>query len=384
MIMRRRHFLISALAATTARAFAGRADAAALATTRMQVYEVGDRQTGITLRRVERPVPVPGAGEVLLRVHATGLNARDLSLMRGFHIFGGARDPATRIPLDDNACEVLSTGAGVEGFHPGDRVMVTHFPLWIDGPWDDARMSGIDFSVNRDGFLAEQVVVPAQGLVRIPEGMSYEDASTLPNAGLTAWHAVVVDAQVRPGETVLTLGTGGVSMFGMQWARMLGARVAVTSSSDEKLARVRALGAEMTVNYRSQPDWHEAILAQTHGRGVDVILNTVGISEMDRCIRACASNGRIMLIGSNSVAPAGTTAEPEGLKSFPRNMIMHGLTIQGVIVGSRRMLEDLAQAVVTNGLRPVIDRVFPFDQATEAVRYLESGAKVGKIVIRVS
>jgi NADPH:quinone reductase-like Zn-dependent oxidoreductase len=245
-------------------------------------------------------------------------------------------------------------------------------------------MSGIDFSVNRDGFLAEQVVVPAQGLVRIPNGMSYEDASTLPNAGLTAWHAVVVDAQVRPGESVLTLGTGGVSMFGMQWARMLGARVAVTSSSDEKLAKVRALGAEMTVNYRSRPDWPEAILEQTNGRGVDVVLNTVGISEMERCIRACASNGRIMLIGSNSVAPAGSNAEPEGLKSFPRNMIMHGLIIQGVIVGSRRMLEDLVQAVATNGMRPVIDRVFPFDQATEAVQYLESGAKVGKIVIRVS
>jgi len=372
------------LAVTSVAAVAARASPPPLQAPRMRAYEVGDRATGITLRLVERPIPLPGPGEVRLRVRYTGLNARDLDLMRGVHVFGGARDPASRIPLDDNACEVLETGPGVTGFQPKDRVMVTHFPLWIDGPWEDTTMSSIDFSVNRDGFLAEQVVVPAQGLVRIPDAVSDEDASTLPNAGLTAWHAVVVDAKVRPGETVLTLGTGGVSMFGMQWSKMVGARVGVTSSSDAKLARLRELGADFTINYRNQPDWHEAVLAATGGRGVDVILNNVGISEMDRCIRACASNGRIMLIGSNPVQRGGTPLEFEGLKSFPRNMIMHGLTIQGVIVGSRRMLENLVAAVATNRMHPIIDRVFPFEEARDAVAYMQGGEKIGKILIRVS
>jgi NADPH:quinone reductase-like Zn-dependent oxidoreductase len=378
----RRQFLGSMLAAVSAGGVA--AGARPPPATRMRAYEVGDRATGITLHLVERPIPVPGPGEVRLRVRVTGLNARDLDLMRGIHVFGGARDPATRIPLDDNACEVLETGPGVSGFQRGDRVMVTHFPLWVDGPWDDVTMSTIDFSVNRDGFLAEQVVVPAQGLVRIPDTVSDEEASTLPNAGLTAWHAVAVDAKVRPAETVLTLGTGGVSMFGFQWARMLGARVGVTSSSDAKLARLRELGAEWTNIYRRQPDWHEAALAATGGKGVDVILNNVGISEMDRCIRACASNGRIMVIGSNPVQRGGAPVESEGLKIFPRNMIMHGLIVQGVIVGSRRMLEDLTAAVATHRMHPIIDRVFPFGQALDAVAYMQSGEKIGKILIRVS
>jgi NADPH:quinone reductase-like Zn-dependent oxidoreductase len=351
---------------------------------RFRAYEVGDGKSDLTLHMVERPMPAPGPGEVLLKVRATGLNARDLSLMRNVRIYGGAGGSPTRVPLDDNACEVVRLGAGVNRIAPGDRVVVTHFPRWIDGAWNDEAMSGLDFSVNADGFLAEYVVVGAEGLVKIPATIADEAAATFPNAGLTAWHAVVVDSGIRPGDVLVTLGTGGVSVYGMQWAKMMGARVVVTSSSDEKLARMRQLGADVGINYRSRPEWHKDVLAATGGRGADVVLNTVGIGELERCLLACGSNGRVMEIGANPVRRTGPAVEAAGLRDFPRGMLMKGLTIRGVIVGSRRMLEDLVQAAVANRIAPVIDRVFPFDQALAAVRYMESGEKVGKIVIKIA
>jgi NADPH:quinone reductase-like Zn-dependent oxidoreductase len=305
-------------------------------------------------------------------------------LLRGVRIYGGAGETPTRVPFDDNAGEVLSLGAGVTRVMPGDRVMCTHFPLWVDGAWDDATMSKMDFGVNVDGFCAEQALAPADGLVKIPDGLSYAEACTLPNAGLTAWNAAVVEAQARSGETVITLGTGGVSVFCMQWSKMLGARVGITSSSDDKLARLRELGADFTINYKTTPDWHAEALKQTGGKGVDVVFNTVGIGEMERAIRACASNGRIMVIGANPVAPAGADSQPVGLKDFPRGMFMRRLKVQGVLVGSRKMLEDAVAAAATRGIKPVIDRVFAFDQVPDALRYMESGGKVGKIVIKVT
>ncbi len=373
------------IAASIAAAAAPAAALAAPKTTgQMRAYEVGDAKDGqITMHLVKRPIPQPGPGEVLVKVHATGLNARDLSLLRRVRIYGGAGDSTSLIPLDDNACEVVALGSGVTRVQKGDRVMATHFPLWVDGPWND-DMSKIDFSVNRDGFLAEYAVVGADGLVKIPEALSYEAASTLPNPALTAWHAVVGDTNVKRGETVVTLGTGGVSMFGFQFAKYFGARVIVTSSSDEKLAKMRALGADMTINYRNTPEWQQEVIRLTNGRGADVVLNTVGIGEMERCINACASNGRISLIGANPVRRTGTSTEMVGLKDFPRNMIMRGLTIKGTVVGSRKMLEDLTQACVDGKIAPVIDRVFPFEKALDAVRYMEAGEKIGKIVIKVA
>ncbi len=365
---------------------AGWSRGGAAAPERMRAWEVGEPRGEFSLRLVERAVPDPGPGEALLRVHATGLNARDLSLLRGVRIYG-SQDTPRRVPLDDNAGEVLAVGRDVTGFRPGDRVVCTHFPLWTDGAWDDEVMSRLDFGVNADGFLAERALVPAQGLVRIPEQIAYTDAATFPNAGLTAWHAVVAGGGVRSGQTVLTLGSGGVSVFGLQWAKLLGARVIITSSSDAKLARLRELGADSTINYRRNPDWHLEALELTRGRGVDCVLNTVGFSELERCLLACASNGRVMQIGANSVArgaDAGRATPSAGLRDFPRGMIMKGLRIQGVIVGSRRMLEDLVAAVAANGIRPVVDRIFPFEQAPEAVRYMATGQKIGKVVIRVS
>lgn len=359
---------------------------------RYRAWEVGEPVAGgFGIRAVERLVRAPGPGEVRMRVRATGLNARDLSLLRGVRIYG-SRDGPRRIPLDDNAGEVIEVGAGVAGLRGGERVVCTHFPLWLDGAWDDPTMSILDFGVNADGFLAEEAIVPAQGLVRIPDPLTFEQAAAFPNAGLTAWHAVVEGARVRPGETVVTLGTGGVSVFAFQWAKLLGARVAITSSSDDKLARLRALGADVIVNYRARPDWHEAVLEATGGRGADVVINTVGIAELERCLLACASNARVMQVGANPVrrgpaaaAGAGGGTEPApGLRDFPRGMIMRGLRIQGVIVGSRRMLDSALQAAAANRVSPIIDRTFAFSQVQAALDYMAGGDKLGKVMIQVA
>lgn len=353
---------------------------------KFRAYEHGDNKggDGLTLRLVERQALKPGPGQVVMRVRATGLNARDRSLMRGVRIYGGAGDRPSLVPFDDNAGDVLSVGAGVTRVKPGDRVMCTHFPLWLDGAWDDSTMSKMDFGVNVDGFCAEQALAPADGLVKIPEFLSYEEACTLPNAGLTAWNAVMVESKPVAGETVLTLGTGGVSVFCMQWAKLTGAKVGITSSSDDKLKRMKDLGADFTINYKTTPNWHEAAMAATGGKGLDVVYNTVGIGEMERAIRASASNGRIMVIGANPTNPAGTAAEAQGLKDFPRSMIMRRLKVQGVLVGSRKMLEDAVATAAERKVKPIIDRVFPFEQVREAIAYLETGGKVGKIVIKVS
>jgi NADPH:quinone reductase-like Zn-dependent oxidoreductase len=338
----------------------------------MQAYEIGPGGPGeaLGLRQVTRPAPRPGPREVVMRVRATGLIARDSALLRG--TYGGGRVP-TRIPLSDNAGEVLALGPGVDEVAVGDRVMLTHFSRWLDGPWDSAYLQH-DRSVNVDGFLCEQAVVPAASLVRIPDGLSFVQASTLQSAGLTAWRALVVEGGVKAGDVVLTLGTGGVSLFNLQLAKAQGATVIVTSSSDEKLARMKALGADVGINYRRTPAWEREVRARTGGHGADVVLNTVGYAEMERCLMACADNARLVHIGSGK-AQAPFNALP--------NLMVRNVTFKGITVGSRRMFEDLAKAVVANRISPVIDRVFPFGQAVEAVRFFEGGERVGKVVIEV-
>jgi NADPH:quinone reductase-like Zn-dependent oxidoreductase len=338
----------------------------------MQAYEIGPGgpDGALGLRQVTRPAPRPGPREVVMRVRATGLIARDSALLRG--TYGGGRVP-TRIPLSDNAGEVLALGPGVDEVAVGERVMLTHFSRWLDGPWDSAYLQH-DRSVNVDGFLCEQAVVPAASLVRIPDGLSFAQASTLQSAGLTAWRALVVEGGVKAGDVVLTLGTGGVSLFNLQLAKAQGATVIVTSSSDEKLARMKALGADVGINYRRTPAWEREVLARTAGHGADIVLNTVGYAEMERCLMACADNARLVHIGSGK-AQAPFNALP--------NLMVRNVSFKGITVGSRRMFEDLAKAVVANRISPVIDRVFPFGQAIEAVRFFEGGERVGKVVIEV-
>jgi NADPH:quinone reductase-like Zn-dependent oxidoreductase len=243
-------------------------------------------------------------------------------------------------------------------------------------------MRNDDFANTRDGFLVEQAVVPAQALLPIPDCLSYEEASTLQSAGLTAWQAVVEVGRPKPGETLVTIGTGGVSVFAMQWAKMLGARVIVTSSSDEKLERMRALGADDTINYRTTPEWWEAVMDLTGGRGANLVVNTVGNGEMDRCLKAGASGARILYIGSDPVTPGRQYVQPQ-LPARLALLILRDMTLKGIIVGSRRMFADLLNAMETHAIKPVIDRVYDFDQANEAIAYVAGGDKLGKVVIRI-
>lgn len=346
----------------------------------MKVYEIGDYTKGLNLHEVERPDPVPCHGEVVMKVRATGVNARDLSIMDG--ALGPNKMPFTRVPLSDNAGDVLAVGPGVTQFKSGDRITLTHYWKWLDGYWH-ADMAKTDYGATLDGFLAEQVVVPEAALIKLPDNMSYEDACTLQSPGLTAWNAVVEAGAVRPSDTVLTLGTGAVSVFGMQWAKMLGARVIVTSSSDEKLERMKALGADMTVNYRTHPNWSEQVLGMTGGEGANVVLNNVGLQEMENCLLACASRGKVMYIGANPVVHSEDgQAAPPSLSRLP-NLILKDLTIKGIIVGSRRMFVDLITAMDAHQIKPVIDRVFAFDEIYDAIAYMKSGDKLGKVVIKV-
>lgn len=339
----------------------------------MHVYEIGD-QTGLaSLRRSERPDPVPGPGEAVLRVRATALNHRDLLVLAGTY---GARKPETRVPLSDGVGEVIAVGEGVTGIAIGDRAVAPHFANWIGGDFSMAYF-GVDLGITRDGWLAEQIIVPAAALVKVPDALTDEQAVALPAAGLTAWNALVEVGKVKAGDTVLALGTGGVSIFALQIAKAAGARVAITSSSDEKLALARSLGADITINYRTQPDWAAALMAATGGAGTDIIVETGGQATLSQSIAAAAVNCRIVLIG----ALAGTVAE------MPANfstIIGKNLVLKGITEGSRAMLAALVRAVEVNGIAPVINRTFGFDEAPAAYEWLKAGEHIGKVMIRIA
>jgi NADPH:quinone reductase-like Zn-dependent oxidoreductase len=345
----------------------------------VKAYEVGDFGKTGKLGLVERPVPAPKAGEALVRIRATGLNARDLSIMKRNQF--GHVIPPTHIPLSDIAGDVVAVGEGVTAVGTGDRVTMTHYWRWLDGNWHES-MREEDYAMTLDGFLVEQAVVPAAALIKVPDSISYEEASTLQSAGLTAWNAVVENGRVEASDTVVTLGTGGVSVFAMQWAKMTGARVIVTSSSDAKLARMKELGADGGVNYAKDPTWSKGVMELTGGRGAGLVINNVGIAELDQCIEACASGARIMHVGANPVSPDRKAAVPEAPKRMGL-MIMRDLTIKGIIVGSRKMFVSLIDQMVVHNIKPVIDRVYDFDQVNEAIDYMAGGEKIGKVVIRV-
>lgn len=345
----------------------------------MRAYEISDFGSSRKLRAVKRPDPIPGPGEVLVKVRFTGVNARDFAIMGGNQ--HGRIVPPDRIPLCDFAGDVVALGDGVTEVTPGDRVTMPHYWKWLDGAWH-ASMREFDFGLTIDGFLAELRVVPAVALVKLPESMAYEDAAPLNSAGLTAWQGVVVAGHPKPGDTVVTIGAGGVSVFAMQWAKMLGARVIVTSSDDAKLDRMKQLGADDVVNYRKTPDWYKGVLALTGGEGAAVVINNVGMSELDNCLEATASGGRVSFIGSNSVAPGRAVSQPDPLKRLGL-LIVRDITLKGVIVGSRQMMADMVAAMDTHAIKPVIDRIYDFDQANDAIEYVRGADKIGKVLIRV-
>ncbi len=316
----------------------------------------------------EVPDPQPGHGEVAIRVRASSINYRDLMTVK---------DPVPRnityprIPNSDGAGEVIAVGPGVADLVPGDRVAGCFFSNWRDGPCS-AEIMASALGGARDGVLAEQIVLPAAGAIKFPAHLSFEEAATLPCAALTAWNALFEVGGVRAGDNVLLLGTGGVSVFALQFARIAGARVIITSSSDEKLDRATKLGAAETINYRQHPEWHEKVLECTEGIGADICVEVGGAGTLTRSLAATKVAGKVGLIG----VLTGGTIDPVAV-------MRKSICLQGIYVGSRRMFENMNQAIELHELRPVISETYEFDQAKDAYWAMHKAGHFGKIVIRV-
>ncbi len=335
----------------------------------VKAYEITAGTDIDAIAVVDRPAPTPGPGDVAIDVKACSLNYRDILVISGTYAVG---DKVTGVvPLSDGAGVVSAVGAGVTRFKVGDRVAAAFMPGWLDGPLTaELQVGSLGGAV--DGMLAEQVVLPASGVVHIPDHLSFEEASTLPCAGVTAWYAQFVGADIGPGDTVLLLGTGGVSIFALQFAKLAGARVIITSSDDAKLERARALGADHVINYRSNPEWQQEVLALTDGRGVDHAVEVGGPGTLNKTLEAVRFGGSISLMGVlTGLADAVATG-----------LILHkNIKIQGTYVGSVAMFEAMNRAIDLHKMKPVVDRVFPFDKAVDALRLLKAGGHFGKIVV---
>lgn len=330
----------------------------------MRAYEIrGGGLDGLAL--VDRPEPPMGPGQVRVRMRAASLNYRDLKVAE--------QVTRPRVPLSDGAGDVLEVGPGVTTVRVGDRVAGSFFQGWIDGPFDPA-VRRTSLGGGRDGVLAEQVILEERGVVRFPEAYGYEEAATLPCAALTAWVGLVEYGALQPGQTVLAMGTGGVSVFVLQLAKALGARVILTSSRAEKLARGRALGADELISYVEDPAWDERARALTGGQGVDHILEVGGSGTMARSLAATRDGGHVSIVGLLTGSfPDVAAAQENG----------RGIRVDFVVVGSVRHFEAMNAALARLRILPVIDRLFPFADARRAYEHLASGEHFGKIVIRI-
>jgi NADPH:quinone reductase-like Zn-dependent oxidoreductase len=338
----------------------------------MRAYQIlpGDGIDG--LQCVDFPERELGNGEVRVRVHAVSLNYRDLMVASGNYLVT-VDNPI--VPCSDGAGEVLAVGPGVTRVQVGDRVAGSFFPYWHDGPPTPEKVRHA-LGGDIDGMLAEQVILDEDALAKIPAGMSFVDAATMPCAGVTAWNAIFESSNhVRPGDTVLLLGTGGVSVLGLQLAKAAGLKAIITSSSDQKLQRARELGAHHTINYRGFPEWQEEVLRVTQGVGAHVVLEVGGQGTVNRSVASAAMGGSIAIIGG--VSGFGGEVNPATLLSSAKRMV-------GIYVGSRTMLDQVMRFAATSGIQPVVDRVFTFDQVKEAYRHMESGSHFGKVVIAVA
>jgi NADPH:quinone reductase-like Zn-dependent oxidoreductase len=334
----------------------------------MKAYEIQGEGGIDALALIERADPKPGAGEVLVRMRASSINFRDLMMV----VDPGSRGiPYPRIPNSDGAGEVLVVGDGVSRFKVGDRVCGTFFQGWIDGPITMADM-GNALGGTAEGMLAEMRVLGENGLVAMPEGLSFDEAATLPCAALTAWHGLVEVGGVKAGDTVLLLGTGGVSIVALQLCQLLGARAIITSSSEDKLERARGLGAWATVNYKSNPEWDKAVLDLTNGIGVDHTVEVGGAGTLEKSITATKVGGSIGLIGVLT-----------GGEINPTLVMRKSIRLQGIYVGSRRMFEDMNKAIEHHAMRPVIDKCHDFGDAPAAFHAMRAARHFGKLVVRV-
>jgi NADPH:quinone reductase-like Zn-dependent oxidoreductase len=336
----------------------------------MQAYRIYSGRNEHALERIERKTPTPGPREVRVRVGAVSLNYRDLMIARGDYPISSENPP---IAVADGAGEVIAVGAQVTRLRVGDHVAATYFSHWIDGEPSTEKTAAVP-GATIDGMLAQEVVMHEDFLVKTPPHLDFKEAATLGCAGVTAWHALFVEGRVKPGNTVLLLGTGGVSIWALQLAKAAGVRTILTSSSDEKLQRARALGADETINYRTVPEWQQEVLRLTEGRGVDLTVEVGGDGTLNRSVAATRMGGTVALIGGVS----GFTVRFDVIPT-----LVMATRLQGILVGSRAMFEDLNRFVAATGIRPVIDRVFSFDRASEAYAYLKAAGHFGKIVITV-
>lgn len=323
------------------------------------------------LHMVDLPTPACGDGMVLIRIHATSLNYRDLLMVRGHY------DPKLkmpRIPLSDGAGEVVAVGTGVTRFKPGDRVVGLFLQNWQDGDSSLAKSRGA-LGGDIDGVLADYVVLPEHGVSQFPAHLSYEEAATLPCAALTAWNALFHVAHTKPGDTVVIQGTGGVSIFALQFAKLAGARVLGTSGSDEKLERAKALGLDQGLNYKTTPDWSGWVKKHTSGEGADVIVEVGGAGTLSQSMKSIRVGGTIAQIGVLS----GTEE-----RLVVTSVLMRQLRLIGVYVGSHTMMQAMHSAMEVSNMKPVVGKVFPISEAVEAYRYLEQGRHFGKVIISLT
>jgi NADPH:quinone reductase-like Zn-dependent oxidoreductase len=323
------------------------------------------------LKLVERPDPKPGPHQVVVRIRAASLNYRDLAVVWGVYPGPPAADPV--IPLSDGAGEVLAVGAGVTRFKPGDKVAPTFFQTWIEGKPRVSRALG---AAPVDGVLAEQVVMHEDGLVALPSWMSFEEGAALACAAVTAWNGLMVAGNpIKPGDSVLVLGTGGVSMFALQFARAAGARVIATSSHDEKLERAKKHGASDVINYKKTPNWEQEVLRLTGGAGVDCVIEVGGSGTLAKSMASVGYGGKVSLIGVLTNAQGGDTS--------PHGLMFKGASLHGIFVGNRVMFEDMLKAMTVSQIHPIVDKTFEFADAASAYQYQMEGKHFGKVVIKV-
>jgi len=315
----------------------------------------------------DRVVPIAEPGQLLVKVCASSLNFHDLAVVSGM-----IKPVDGRIPMSDGAGEVVGIGAGVSGFKSGDHVLSTFFPNWGSGGPTRERLKGVPGD-HVDGFAAEYVAMPAAAFTRLPKGWSFVQAATLPCAALTAWRALMCEARIKPGDVVLTQGTGGVSVFAVQFAKAAGATVIATSSSDEKLARLKVLGADHLINYKSDPKWGRSAVGFTDGgQGVDAVVEVGGPGTLSQSIQACRIGGHISLIG----VLTGVAGDVPTASAMSKNV-----TIKGITVGSRQEQQEMIAAIDANNIEPVIDSIFPLDQIAAAFRHQVSQKHFGKICL---